>query len=145
MTKILSVWLRISGTVHYMIVIFGRYTCVKWWYLQQVFYFSKFWFLRVSGAKRAKNDLNYQFQYVLLYISGTGDYIIEILIIVSTGCVFLDFFFLNEALQILKLFCFLFAHFNNFLNNYLFFKFINKCQKKNSEVYPTFFTCVWFY
>ena len=30
----------------------------------------------------------------------------------------------------LKLFCFLLTHFNSFLKNYLFFKFINKCQKE---------------
>ena len=30
----------------------------------------------------------------------------------------------------LKLFCFFLAHFNSFFNNYLFFKFMNKCQKE---------------
>ena len=30
----------------------------------------------------------------------------------------------------LKLFCFLLAHVNSFLSNYLFSKFINKCQKE---------------
>ena len=63
-------------------------------------------------------------QFVLLYISGTVDHIIEILIIISTG-VFLQFLnFVN-----IKTICFLLAHFNSF-NNYLFFKFISKCQKE---------------
>ena len=34
-----SVSLPISGTVPHMIVVFG--TCVKWWYLQQIFHFFK--------------------------------------------------------------------------------------------------------
>ena len=35
--NILSVSLCISGTLHHMIVVFG--TCVKWWYLHQLFSF----------------------------------------------------------------------------------------------------------
>ena len=37
------------------------------------------------GVKEKKMTLNYQYQYVLLYISGTADHIIEILIMISTG------------------------------------------------------------
>ena len=57
-------------------------TCVKWWYLQQIFHFLKVWFLRFLGGWSAKND---QFQFVLVYISGTVDHSIEILIMTSTG------------------------------------------------------------
>ena len=32
--------------------------------------------------------------------------------------------------------CFLFAHFNSFFSNYLFFKFINKCQKEILRCVP---------
>ena len=39
-----------------------------------------------------KNDLKYQFQYVLLFISGTVGHIIKILAVISTG-VFLSFLF----------------------------------------------------
>ena len=75
-TKILSVSLRISGTVHHMIGIFGggggggggR-----------------------GGLKGKKMTENDQFQSALLYISGTVDHVIEILIMVSPGvflCIF---------------------------------------------------------
>ena len=51
--KILPVWLRISGTVHHMTVIFG--TRVKWWYLQQIFSFFKILiFGDFSGVKEKK-------------------------------------------------------------------------------------------
>ena len=43
------------------------------------------------GIKREKMTENYQFQSVLLYISGTVDHIIEILIMISPGvflCIF---------------------------------------------------------
>ena len=33
------------------------YTCVKWWYLQQIFSFFKILIFAVLGGKRAKNDL----------------------------------------------------------------------------------------
>ena len=40
--KILSASLHVSGTVHHVIGFW--YTCVKWWYLQQIFSLFKFWF-----------------------------------------------------------------------------------------------------
>ena len=49
--------------------------------------------------------MNYQFQYVFLYISGTVDHIIEILITISTG-IFLYLNLKNATLWILKLSCF---------------------------------------
>ena len=45
-------------------------------------------------------------------------------------CVFLNFLKKMQHCKILKLFCFLLAHFNSSLNKYLFFKFISKCQKE---------------
>ena len=57
------------------------------------------------------------------------------------------FFFIllkNATLKILKLFWFLLAHFNIFLNNYLFFKFINKCQKEILRCAPPSLH-VWFF
>ena len=47
------------------------------------------------GVKGQK--LNHQFQYVLLYISGTVDHIIEIFIMTSTG-IFLYLFLKNATL-----------------------------------------------
>ena len=59
---------------------------------QQFFSFFKTLIFEVfRGVKRQKMAQNYQFQYVMLYISGTVDHIIEILIMISTG-VFLYFF-----------------------------------------------------
>ena len=56
------------------------------------FQFSNFDFPVCQGAERAKNDVNYLFQYVMLCISGTVDHIIEILLMISTG-VFLYFLY----------------------------------------------------
>ena len=58
------------------------------------------------GVKWQKMTLNYQFQYVLLCISGTVDHIIKILIMISTG-VFLYFFFKCNIVNILKKFFFI--------------------------------------
>ena len=81
----MSIALPISGTIHHVTVIYGKqpkmiknsvclspyprnrtsydcdfcYTCVKWWYLQQIFSFFKtliFGIFRGRG-KRGKNDL----------------------------------------------------------------------------------------
>ena len=91
--KFLSASLRISGTVHHIIMwLWFGYTFVKWWYLPQIFLFFKiliFWVFK--GIKGQKKTLNYQFQYILLYIFWTLDHIIDILIMISTG-VFLYFF-----------------------------------------------------
>ena len=56
---------HISGTLHHMIMIFGIYTYVKWWYLHFFifnffFIFWKIWFFRllggVKGQKMAQNE-----------------------------------------------------------------------------------------
>ena len=44
----------------------------------------------------------------------------------------------------MKLFCFLLAHFNSFLI-IICFSSSSTNVKRNSEVCPTFFTCVWFF
>ena len=82
------------------------------------FYFSKFWFL---GGKRAKNDLKLPVSVCYaLYLRNCRSYHWD--------------FLKNATLQILKLFCFLLAHINNFFNDYLFFKFINNARKKFWDV-----------
>ena len=43
---------------------------------------------------------------------------------------FFVIFFLKCNIVNIKIVCFLLAHFNSFFNNYLFFKFISKCQKE---------------
>ena len=52
----LSVSLRISGTVHHMIVIFGAHV-LNDDVSRKFFHFSKFWFLQFLVGERAKNDL----------------------------------------------------------------------------------------
>ena len=79
-----------------MIVIFGAHV-QNYDIPSKFFHFLKSCFLEFSGGKRAKMTSNYQFQYVLLYISGTVDLIIKILIVISTG-VFLYIFFKNATL-----------------------------------------------
>ena len=71
---------------------------------------------------------------LMLYISGTVYHIIQILIMVSTG-VFLYFFKKYNIVNI-KIILFLLAHLNSFFNDYLFFKFINKCQKEIMRCAP---------
>ena len=57
-----------------------------------LFIFRNFNFWVFRGVERQKMTKNDQFQYVLLYISGTVDHIIKILIMISTGA-FIYFFF----------------------------------------------------
>ena len=88
--KIMSVSLCISGTVHH-ILWFLVHMC-KMMISSKFFNFSKFWFWGFfRGVKWQKITLTYQFQNVLLYISGTVDHIRIFLIMISTG-VFLYFF-----------------------------------------------------
>ena len=86
------------------------------------------WFLGFLGGKRAKNNLKSPIWVCFtLYLKNCRlyhqDFDNDIYRCFSL------FFFKNAALYILT-FCFLLAHFNCFLNNCLFFKFINKCQKE---------------
>ena len=54
MTKNFICGTNISGSIHYMSVIFG--TQVKWWLLQMLFsFFFKVWFSGLLGGKREKN------------------------------------------------------------------------------------------
>ena len=57
----------------------------------------------------------YQFQFVLLYISGTVDCIIEILIMISTGV--FSHFFKSAAGLILATYCVWYLHIVPFLRN----------------------------
>ena len=89
----------------YIIWLWFGYTCVKWWYIQQIFsYFKILKIVVFRGVKGQKMTLNYQFQYVLLYISGIVDHI-EILIMISTG-VFLSFFFFKCNIVNIKIILF---------------------------------------
>ena len=99
--------------------------------VQIFFHFSKFWFLGFLGGKegkRATNGLKFLFQYVMLYISGTvdqiiEDHIIEILLMISTG-IFL--FFKKKKYNIVNLKNYFVFYWPTLI--YLFFKFINKCK-----------------
>ena len=59
-----SVAHHISGTVHYLIIIW--YTCVKWWYLKALFFFSFkiFIFWAVRRVKGQKIDRNAKQHYI---------------------------------------------------------------------------------
>ena len=72
---------------YHMIVIFGKMMISP----ANFSLFQNFDFWGFKGAKRAKNDLKLPISVCLLYISRTVDYIIKILIMISTG-VFLYFF-----------------------------------------------------
>ena len=108
-----------------------------------IFQHFDFWGFRGGGVKGQKMTYNYQFQYVLLYISGTVDHTIEILIMISTG-IFL-YFFLNSTMQIFKLFCFLLAHLNRFFNNYCFWSSSVNAKKKFWGVPHLVHICAIFY
>ena len=68
--------------------------------------------------------MTYQFQSVLLYISKAVDHI-EILIMISPGF----FFFFKSNIVNIRIFFFI-VPLQQFFYTYLFFKFINKCQKE---------------
>ena len=59
-----------------------------------VFIFQNFDFRGFYEGKGQKMTLNHQFQFVLLYISGMVDHVIEILIMISTGV--FHYFFLKK-------------------------------------------------
>ena len=111
------------------------------------FIFSKFWFLGFSGG-RTKNDHNYQFQSITLYISRTVDHSSRFLvhrckIMISSG-VFLCFFG-KCSIGNIKIPTFFIGPLQQFFNKQLFFKFVNKYQTEILRCSPTFFTCVWFF
>ena len=86
--EIVSVSLRISGTVHDCN--FLVHMCKS--FSSKVFHFFKILIYGVfRGVKGQKITQNYQFQYIMLYISGPVGYIIKTLIMISTGA-FLFFF-----------------------------------------------------
>ena len=127
----MTIWQRIMSFLLHMYCDFW-YTFVKWWYIQQIFSFFKILVLGFfRGAKGQKITLSCQFQYVLLYISENADHIIKNLKMISTGVLLYFFFFLKKFILVnIKIILFLLAYFNNVFNHYLFFKFINKCQKE---------------
>ena len=118
-------------------------TFLKWWYLQQFFSFSKIFIFGVFKGIKGKNDLKSPISVCFALYLRTVDHIIEILIMICR--------------------CFLLLFFKkcNFVNikNYLFFYWptstiflIIICfssssvnAKRNSEVCPTSFICVWFF
>ena len=104
------------------------YTCVKWWYLQQIFSFFKILILGFLGGKRAKNDLKLPISlWFALYLRNCRLYHRNFDNDIYR-CFSLYFFKKYNILNI-KIILFLLTQFNSFNNN-LFFKFINKCQKK---------------
>ena len=100
------------------------------------FQFLKFWFLGLLGDKRAKNDLKLPILACFaLYLRNCRSYHLDIYNDIYRS--FSSYFFLKMQHWInIKIILFLLAHFNSFFNNGLFFKFINKCQKKILRCVP---------
>ena len=71
--NIMSVSLRISGTVPHMIMVFG--THLQNDDISSIFFFFFHFFKILMNEKKT---YNYQFQFVTLYISGTVNHIIKI-------------------------------------------------------------------
>ena len=124
------------------------YLCVKWWYLQQIFSFFNIlilvFFRGIKGKKWPKVPISVcfalYFRNCRLYHQDFDNDIYR--------C-FSLFFFKKCNIVNIKIICFLLAHFNSFINNYLFFKFINKCQKEiltctspSSHEYDFLFQCL---
>ena len=83
----------------------------------------------VLGSKRAKNDLKVPISvcfalYLRICRSYHQDFDNDVYRCFSL------YFFIKWNIANIKIILFLLAHFNSFLNNSLFFKFINKCQKE---------------
>ena len=96
------------------------------------FNFSKFWF---SGSvKMTKNCV-----CLILFLRNCTSYNCDF------WCTFLKWWYLQQSFSFFKILIFwVFRGVKGQKNNYLFFKFISKCQKINSEVCPAFFTFVFF-
>ena len=111
------------------------YTFVKWWYLQNI-------------TKITNVILSRSISQELYIISSR--FLVRRCKIISPG-VFLSFFsfFLFKKKQHCKCwnyFGFLLVHFNSFFIFLIFvFQVHQWMPKRNSNVYPTFFTCVWFF
>ena len=114
------------------------YLCVKWWYLQQIFScfknFGLFW-----GDKRAKNDLKLPISVCFaLYLRNCRSYHQDFDNDIYR-CFSLSFFFFKYDIVNIKI-----IYFNSFCNNYLFSKFINKCQKEIMRCAHLLHMCVIF-
>ena len=106
------------------------YTCVKW-YLQQILSFFKiliFGVFRGIKGKKWPKMTNFSLFCSRSYWDFDND----------IGRCFSLFFFKSTIIVNIKIICFLLAHFSSFLNNCLFFKFMNKCQKEILTCAPPF-------
>ena len=94
------------------------------------FYFFK---ILIFCVFRNLSHLNLPVSGCFAFVPGTVDHIIQNF---DNIC---RYFTLKKkgTLSILKLFCFLLAHFNRFFNKCLFFKFINKFQNEILRCAPS--------
>ena len=117
------------------------YTFVNW-YLQVFFFliFQNFDFLgQLKWQKMAQNDKK-NCVCLILFLRNCTSYNCDF------WCTFLKWWYLQQSFSFFKILIFwVFRGVKGQKNNYLFFKFISKCQKRNSEVCPAFFTFVFFY
>ena len=88
--KIWSVLLRFSGTAYHVILIFGRPVSNNN-FSRKFFQFWKFWFWVFYGGNRAKLPISVCFTHIWGTVDRI-DYIIKILIMISTGVLLYYFF-----------------------------------------------------
>ena len=105
------------------------YTCVKWWYLQQIFSFLK---ILIFGVFKGQKDKKWPKLPIsicfALYLRNCRSYHQDFENDIYK-CFSLYFFKKCNIVNVKIILCLL-AHFNSFFNNNLFFKFINKCQQE---------------
>ena len=125
--NILLVSFCISGTVNHMIVIFGAHV----WnddIFSNFFHFSIFWFWGFYGGIRAKDDLKLPasvcFALYLKNCRSCRSYNQDL-----DNDIYRFFFLFFFKYNIVNTNFFLLTYFNRFFNNFLFLKFINKCQR----------------
>ena len=95
------------------------------------FIFQNFDFGGFLGGKRIKNDLKLPISVCFtLYIRNCRSYHQDIDNDIYRYWHFSLFFSKKCNIVNIKIISFLLAHFNSFFNNYLIFRFINKCQKE---------------
>ena len=105
------------------------------------------WLLRYEVTRRQKMAWNYQFQCLTLYISGTLDHVIEILlhrckIMISPGVVL--YFFKKCNIVNIKIILFLSALLNSFVLINIWFSSSSVNAKKKFWVVPHLHMCVIF-
>ena len=119
-------------------------TCVKWWYLQKFFSFSKILIFGVFKGIKGKNDLKLPISVCFaLFFRNCRSYHQDFDNDIYR-C-FSWFFFKKCNIVKIKIICFFMAHFNSFFNNYCFSSLSINAKKKFWGVPHLLHMCVVFY